>query len=34
VGVNVTYGTTGANWQQPLGILPARLVKFGMQVYV
>ena len=31
--VNVIYGTTGANWQQPLSILPSRLVKFGVQVY-
>jgi len=31
--VNVIYGTTGANWQQPLSILPARLLKFGVQVY-
>jgi hypothetical protein len=30
--VNNTYGTTGTTWQVPLAILPARLVKFGVQV--
>jgi len=32
VAVNNTYGTTGATWLVPQRILPARLVKFGVQV--
>jgi hypothetical protein len=30
--VNNTYGTSGASWMVPLRILPARLIKFGVQV--
>jgi hypothetical protein len=30
--INSVYGLDGALWQQPLGILSARLVKFGVQV--
>jgi hypothetical protein len=35
--LNNTYGvttgpTTGASWQVPQGILPARIIKFGVQV--
>jgi hypothetical protein len=29
---NNNYGTNGVSWQVPLTILPARLVKFGMQL--
>jgi hypothetical protein len=32
VAVNNTYGTSGATWQVPQRILPARLIKFGVQV--
>ncbi len=32
VAVNNTYGTTGATWLVPQRILPARLIKFGVQV--
>jgi hypothetical protein len=30
--VNGVYGTDGALWNQAQGILPGRLVKFGVQV--
>jgi hypothetical protein len=30
--VNTIYGITGATWQVPLAILPARLAKFGVQM--
>jgi len=29
---NNNYGTNGVSWQVPLTILPARLVKFGVQL--
>jgi hypothetical protein len=29
---NNTYGTTGTSWLRPIGILTARLLKFGVQV--
>ena len=32
LGYNDTYGTNGATWQRPTSIMPARLVKFGVQV--
>ena len=32
VAVNNTYGTNGSTWLVPQRILPARLVKFGVQV--
>ena len=32
VAVNNTYGTNGATWAVPQRILPARLVKFGLQM--
>jgi hypothetical protein len=30
--INYEYGTNGALWQQPLSILAARLIKFGVQM--
>ena len=30
--LNYTYGTTGAAWLQPIAILPARLLKLGVQI--
>jgi hypothetical protein len=32
VAVNNTYGTNGASWAVPQRILPARLIKFGVQM--
>jgi hypothetical protein len=29
---NNTYGTTGAAWLQPVGILAPRLLKLGIQI--
>jgi hypothetical protein len=29
---NNTYGTNGASWLQPVAIIPARLIKFGVQI--
>jgi hypothetical protein len=29
---NYTYGTNGAAWLRPLGVLQARLVKLGVQI--